>query len=479
MKSTIVDNRHTRNSFRHMLELRAVKLLWLLSLIAAFALAWYLSYAQALYASAFSRRGNLAVIAFYAVLLFYFIRTYDGLNVSLNRVSEMVYSQTLAGLFTNAITYALICLLERRLPSAWPLLLCMVAQALLSVLWSACANKWYFRHFPPLKTVIIQGELTGYDLLIRKYDLHKKFEVIRTAYIDDYIEEGVGLLDDAEAVFLVGLHSHERNQLIKYCVSENIRVFIKPRLGDIIMDATEEMHIMHLPIKHLRRYNPKPEYRMIKRLFDIVSASLLFLLTSPIFLVTAIAIKAYDGGPVFYKQIRLTKDAREFEVLKFRSMRADAEKDGVARLSTGENDSRITPVGRIIRKIRVDELPQLLNIIKGDMSVVGPRPERPEIARKYEEELPEFKLRLQAKAGLTGYAQVYGKYNTTPYDKLCMDLMYIAHASVALDLKLIFATVKILFLPESTEGVAEGATTAMDYENAAGSTENDAETVAK
>ena len=176
-------------------------------------------------------------------------------------------------------------------------------------------------------------------------------------------------------------------------------------------------------------------------------------------IVFAILIRR-DGGPAFYKQCRLTKDGKEFNVLKFRSMRVDAEKDGVARLSTGENDDRITPIGHVIRKCRIDELPQLINILKGDMSIVGPRPERPEIAKQYEEELPEFRLRLQAKCGLTGYAQVYSKYNTTPYDKLQMDLMYIANPSLAQDLSIIFATIKILFLPESTEGIAEGQTTA-------------------
>jgi lipopolysaccharide/colanic/teichoic acid biosynthesis glycosyltransferase len=179
-------------------------------------------------------------------------------------------------------------------------------------------------------------------------------------------------------------------------------------------------------------------------------------------LVTALAIKLYDRGPVFYRQVRLTKNGKPFKVLKFRAMRTDAEKDGVARLSTGEKDDRITPVGRFIRKVRIDELPQLFNILGGSMSIVGPRPERPEIAAQYEEELPEFALRLQAKAGLTGYAQVYGKYNTTPYDKLQMDLMYIAHPSFWEDLRIMLATVKILFIPESTEGVAAGSTTAMD-----------------
>ena len=200
----------------------------------------------------------------------------------------------------------------------------------------------------------------------------------------------------------------------------------------------------------------------IKRALDIAFSTIALIVSSPVFVITAIAIKAVDGGPVFYRQRRLTKDGKLFDVLKFRSMRVDAEKDGVARLSTGENDDRITPIGRIIRKCRIDELPQLICILSGDMSIVGPRPERPEIAMEYEKELPEFALRLQAKAGLTGYAQVYGKYNTTPYDKLQMDLMYIAHPSIIEDFKIVFATVKILFMPESTEGVSEGQTTAMN-----------------
>jgi len=181
---------------------------------------------------------------------------------------------------------------------------------------------------------------------------------------------------------------------------------------------------------------------------------------SPVMLCVAVAIKITDGGDIFYRQKRLTKDGKIFSVLKFRSMRMDAEKDGVARLSTGENDPRVTRVGRFIRAVRFDELPQLLNILKGDMAIVGPRPERPEISAQYAKEMPEWNLRLQAKCGLTGYAQVYGQYNTTPYDKLLLDLMYIARPSLFEDFKIIFATVKILFMKESTEGVAEGQVTA-------------------
>ena len=188
---------------------------------------------------------------------------------------------------------------------------------------------------------------------------------------------------------------------------------------------------------------------------DIVLSLIALVLFSPIMLATAICIKAEDHGPIIYKQRRLTKDGKEFDIYKFRSMRTDAEKDGIARLSSGDEDDRITKVGHFIRRVRIDEMPQLYNILKGDLAIVGPRAERPELAAEYEKELPEFGLRLQVKAGLTGYAQVYGKYNTTPYDKLLMDLMYIANANILEDIRIIFATVKILFMAESTEGVGE------------------------
>ncbi|MGN0742981.1 MAG: sugar transferase, partial [Candidatus Fimadaptatus sp.] len=208
-------------------------------------------------------------------------------------------------------------------------------------------------------------------------------------------------------------------------------------------------------------YNPSVTYTVIKRIMDVTFSGLALLVLLPIMLVVALAIKLEDGGPVFYRQERLTQGNRRFMILKFRSMRVNAESDGVAKLSTGKSDPRITRVGRIIRALRIDELPQLLNILKGEMSIIGPRPERPEITEEYLKVYPEFSLRLLSKAGLTGYAQVYGKYNTTPEDKLRMDLMYILKPSILEDIRLMFATVKILFVPESTEGVAEGQTNAI------------------
>ena len=190
------------------------------------------------------------------------------------------------------------------------------------------------------------------------------------------------------------------------------------------------MHMLHLPIMDCRRCHPSNRsIAFLSGPWNMLVSGVALVVLSPLMLVTAIAIKS-DGGPALYKQVRLTKDGRKFKILKFRSMRVDAEKYSGAVLSAGEHDPRITKVGRVIRACRLDELPQLINILKGDMSLVGPRPERPEIAAEYEKELPEFSLRLQVKAGLTGYAQVYGKYNTTPYDKLLMDLTYIAKPSL-------------------------------------------------
>ena len=438
--------------------LRLLKLFNVLLITIPFAWGWFNYYAQHM-ALPFYDRGNWVVVALYAVLYMIFGRVYCGFWISLNRISESVYSQALAVMMTSSIMYVVTFLLERQLPNIWPVIAAFAAQLVMSGLWSMAAHVAYYMLFPATKTIIVYDERQGMEKLIQDYGFEKKFTVIKTLTVEKCIAN-IDLLHNAQTVFLSGVHSHERNIILKYCVEHGIMMYLVPRIGDVLMSGAQQMHMFHLPMLRVGRYNPSPWHTIAKRTFDVVSAGALFLVISPLMLITAIAIKT-DGGPVFYKQRRLTQDGKEFDVLKFRSMRVDAEKDGVARLSTGDNDDRITRVGRFIRKVRIDELPQLLNIIGGSMSVVGPRPERPEIASQYVKEMPEFSLRLQAKAGLTGYAQVYGKYNTTPYDKLQMDLMYISNPSFWEDLRIIFATIKILFVPESTEGVAEGQKTAM------------------
>lgn len=438
--------------------LRLLKLFNVFLITMPFAWGWFNYYAQHI-ALPFYDRGNWVVVALYAVLYMIFGRVYGGFWISLNRISESVYSQALAVIMTSGIMYVVTVLLERQLPSIWPVLAAFAVQLVLSGLWSMAAHVAYYILFPATKTIIVYDERQGMEKLIQDYGFEKKFTVIKTLTVEQCIAN-IDLLHNAQTVFVSGVHSHERNIILKYCVEHGIMMYLVPRIGDVLMSGAQQMHMFHLPMLRVGRYNPSPWHTIAKRTFDVVSAGVLFLVISPLMLITAIAIKT-DGGPVFYKQRRLTQDGKEFDVLKFRSMRVDAEKDGVARLSTGDKDDRITKVGHFIRKVRIDELPQLLNIIGGSMSVVGPRPERPEIASQYVKEMPEFSLRLQAKAGLTGYAQVYGKYNTTPYDKLQMDLMYISNPSFWEDLRIIFATIKILFVPESTEGVAEGQKTAM------------------
>ena len=231
---------------------------------------------------------------------------------------------------------------------------------------------------------------------------------------------------------------------MKYCKLNGKPCFLLPHVGDVIMREAIHVKTFDSPVLRVNRKIVDPAYAFLKRSFDIVASGLAIVLLSPLMIITAIAIFMNDKGPVLYKQVRLTKNGREFKILKFRSMRVDAEKDGVARLSSGDHDDRITSVGRIIRKCRIDELPQLINIFVGEMSIVGPRPERPEIAEQYCEKIPDFALRLQVRAGLTGYAQVYGKYNTDPYEKLEFDLLYINQMNFLTDIQLCFATLSIL-----------------------------------
>ena len=433
-------------------------------MVAAYGVAWFFYYQYQMF-NGFYFWGDVAVVAFFSVLYFYFGKTYDAFVISHYRIFDIIASQTLALLFSDGLMYAITVLLCKHFPNPLPLLLCFADQVSISIIWTCIAHWTYFKWFPAQKSIIVYDRQRGMKDLIEEYGLSKKFDVKKTASVEECLDD-LSMIDGFEVVFLIGIHSHDRNFILKYCLYENKQVYVIPRLGDVIMSSARQVHLFHLPMMRVQRYRPRPGYILLKRVFDIVSSLLGLIVLSPIFLITAIAIKATDKGPVFYKQERLTKNGKRFMIHKFRSMRVDAEKDGVARLSSGDNDDRITPVGRFIRKCRIDELPQLIDILVGNLSVVGPRPERPEIAEEYMKELPEFQLRLQVKAGLTGYAQVYGKYNTTPYDKLQMDLMYIANPSFAEDIRICFATFKILFAAESTEGIKAGKTTALDNDNA-------------
>lgn len=425
----------------------------------AFWLCWSYFYASQI-THPFYYVGNLIMVFLFGLFYYFTSHLYNGYSLPISRIYELVYSQALAALISDGILYLITILINRHYISFFPFVPTFLLQFFLITLWTVTAHQWYFREFPPKKTVVILGQGQNVDKLVKQYGMDVHFDVQSVVPVEECLKDIPGTIGQAEVVFCCGLHSHNRNLVTKYCVAHKIGTYVIPRIGDVIMDSAKKVHLFHLPMMAVQRYNPSPEFLFFKRFYDIVLSLVALVLFAPIMAAVAVAIKLTDGGDIFYRQARLTKDGKVFQVLKFRSMRMDAEKDGVARLSTGENDPRVTKVGRFIRAVRFDELPQLLNILKGDMAIVGPRPERPEISAQYAKAMPEWNLRLQTKCGLTGYAQVYGQYNTTPYDKLLLDLMYIAKPSLFEDFKIIFATVKILFMKDSTEGVAEGQVTA-------------------
>lgn len=412
----------------------------------------------------FHRKGFWLLAAVYFILLLFFTATYGGLKVGYLKPMDVFLSQVISLLCTNIVSYFQISLLSLGLVTPYPLMLMMLGQIVVSALWTYISHKLYQRFFPPKNLLFISGERPTLDILKKFETRRDKYKIMKCAAESEGLEAlEREIVTCYDGVVLWDINTALRNKLLKFCYSKGIRVYMMPKIPDIMIKGSDQLHLFDTPILLTREYAMTIEQRVVKRLIDIVCSVLLMILASPFMLVTAIAIKLYDGGPVLYKQIRCTRDMREFRILKFRSMRTDAEKDGVARLAS-KNDSRITPVGRLIRKVRIDELPQLFNILKGEMSFIGPRPERPEIIRQYQEEMPEFTFRTKVKAGLAGYAQVYGKYNTTPYDKLKLDLFYIENYSVWLDLKLMLLTLKILFQAESTEGVEGNQTTAMKEE---------------
>ncbi len=413
----------------------------------------------------FYEKGHYLMSVVFTVIYLVFTRVYGGFMVGTASVIDLIFSQIIAIGFTVGSSYAIFTLLSYKLVNPVPLIIFFFVFCFVAALWCYVADKVYFSLHKAKRTIVIFGNKESYESLKGIKGMTKRFVVEETydseeTTLDFLFEKITGF----DAVFMCGVPSDYRNEILKFCIAKDIACFIKPKISDTIIRGGKTIQMMNVPVYRCKRGDTGLVYLAMKRVFDVVLSLIAIIIASPFMLVIAAAIKCYDGGDVFYRQTRLTKDGKEFKVIKFRSMIQDAEKDGVARLAK-DGDSRITPVGKVIRMLRFDELPQLFNIFKGDMSFVGPRPERPEIAEQYEKEMPEFALRLQVKAGLTGYAQVYGKYNTPPYDKVQMDLMYVANQSLVEDIKLMLMTFKILFIPSSTEGVSEDQTTAKKEKN--------------
>lgn len=423
-------------------------------LTAIFAYVWYSFYSNPLLVGAaieFYKKGHWLVIAVYALLLVVFTQLNGGYKVGDYRISEMIYSNFISIFFINIIYYLIFGLIWRGFPDPLWMIIAAFVQFGYVFCWCIFSNKLYFKLFKAREVIYLYEDESPSIVLSkmkRRYDKYNIKECVRITNGLKFKE----VISGYDAVALDRVSPELREACIRECYSQNIRLYLVPSFDDVILESSMMINLLDTPLYLMKNRGLSFEQELFKRGFDLLISVIALLLASPIMLLFALFIKLEDGGPVFYKQKRLTTNGKVFQIYKFRSMRVDAEKDGKAVLMQ-KNDCRVTKVGKIIRKIRIDEIPQLINVIKGDMSIIGPRPERPEIAEQYYKIMPEFKFRLAGKAGITGYAQVMGKYNTTPYDKLVFDLMYLENYSFLFDIKIMLMTIKTLFNIDATEGI--------------------------
>jgi len=441
----------TKEQYKRLIKLSFATVM-LLGLCLLYAVVWSGYYNETILQAPFYRRGNWVMVLIYGILLTFFMNTYGGFKIGYLKNGNLIYSQIISVLFTNVVTYLQVAVIDRRFVNPVYLLPVTVVEILFIVLWTQLFQIIYRNLFPPRRLLFIEGDRKDYHLMDKMNARDDKYQICEVISYKSEMDDIKKKIDGYDAVVLGDMPSHERNLLLKYCYVSEIRSYSVPKISDVLLRSSDELNIFDTPLMLSRNMGLSIEQQWMKRGEDLVISLMMLVLFSPVFLITAIGIKCTDQGPVFYKQERLTKNGKKFMIYKFRTMVVDAEKTSGPVLAA-DKDPRILPIGRILRATRLDELPQIVNILKGEMSVVGPRPERPDLAAEIERDVPEFSYRLKVKAGLTGYAQVYGKYNTTFYDKLKLDLMYIRKYSLLLDLKLILMTPKIMFLKESTEGV--------------------------
>lgn len=398
-----------------------------------------------------SRTMGITISTFCVVGLL-FLSVYGKYDVGRRKSKPIIYSLILAILFTDIVTYVQLMIMNTittvsafQLSSLGSLFFSFVAQAVLVIIFVYAGNALFFTLHDPEKCCVITSSQESLDCIVKAVEKYKKQYCI--VYIADYRDrEALIKMPSIDTMFVYDIPVTRRSELLRYCYEKKINVYFNPEVEDIIEVNSEYYLLDDVSVLNKNVKAWTMEQRIAKKVLDMSLAIVLFVISSPIWLVSAIAIKLYDGGSIFFKQKRATIHGWVFEVYKFRTM-----KENVENKSVTSDDDRITSPGKILRKTRMDELPQLINILRGDMSFVGPRPEMLENVEAYQEELPEFKYRLRVKAGLTGYAQISGKYNTSPKDKLIMDMMYIEQFSIAKDIQLMFKTLIVLLKSDSTE----------------------------
>jgi len=406
----------------------------------------------------YSRTAAITMATF-AIVLFILTNVYGGYRLGINKPRSVFFSILITIILTDIVTYVQLQIMNVN-PANNPhlilfgedfLLLCgtLLIQAGIIYLFVKLGHSLYFRINPPERCCIIASSQEQADHIAEKLNsFPQKYRLCDVLHYncDDLLDT----IQAHDAVFLSGIPDTEEAQIEAYCYKQGKSMYLLAELEDVIISSSSRIVIDDTPFLHTHRVEPSLLQRLMKRLMDIVISSLGIVVLSPMMLIAAISIKCTSKGPVFFRQERATLNGKIFRIIKFRTM-YDQDTSSVEE-SAFENDARITKPGRMLRKYRIDELPQLFNVFVGDMSVVGPRPEMLENVDRYTREVPEFEYRKKMKAGLTGLAQIDGKYNTAPKDKVILDLLYIEQFSLSLDIKLMLRTITVLFRHDSTEG---------------------------
>lgn len=395
--------------------------------------------------------GKYILMGVYGILLSIMFNSFDAFQFGHQRLTDIIIAQWISLFLVNVITYFQLCLIANVMIPVWQMFVLWAIQLVVAFILPFIYSLIYHRIYSAHRMIMVYGNESAAVLKLKMESRPDKYRVKELISVERGLEAVCQEISKFDSVIINDVPATVRNDILKFCYSHHIRTYVTPKLSDIIVRGGTQICLFDTPLLLVKGMGLTFVQRILKRAMDILICLLAMIIALPVMLVIALAIKLDDGGPVFYKQQRVTLNGKVFNILKFRSMIVNAEAAGKSIPAT-DNDPRITRVGRIIRATRVDELPQILNILKGDMSIVGPRPERVEHVEQYTREIPEFDFRLKVKGGLTGYAQIYGKYNTSAYDKLRLDLMYIENYSILLDIKLILMTIRILFKKESTEG---------------------------
>lgn len=422
----------------------------ILILTVVYYVTWRRGYENDLFPAYFGY-GKYVLAGVYAFLVLVLFSAFDGFKFGYLRRFDALLSQWISLIIANFITYWQLCLIANAVITPVPMLMLMLSGTVIVLVCVVFYTWLYHRIYVPKNMAMILGRDDAITLKFKMETRPDKYHVGKLISIDDGFESICQQIVDYDAVIINDVPAQIRNDILKFCYRHQIRTYVTPKLSDIIVRGATSITLFDTPLLLVKGNGLTPSQQLCKRIMDLAICLPVAIVALPFLLLTPLAIKLEDGGPVFFKQKRASLGGKEFEILKFRSMVVDADKIGNQAGATS-NDPRITKVGRIIRATRIDELPQLLNILRGDMSIVGPRPERVEHMEKYGAEIPEFDFRTKVKGGLTGFAQIYGKYNTSPYDKLRLDLMYIENYSFVLDIKLILMTIRIMLSKDSTEG---------------------------